>query len=107
MAWRPILAGPLQARAVATARAIGGALRSDGAPPRGSLMGGRAGLALLHAYLGDGETALRFRNDAIDAAAESELPPSFGLGFTGIGWVAEHLERRAGGSDDSGGVDAA
>ena len=64
------------------------------------LANGTAGEALFFAYLDaarpDDETASRalaLLNHSISALAEGELLPSLFSGYSGIGWVVEHLTR--------------
>jgi lantibiotic modifying enzyme len=68
-----------------------------------SLAGGRAGLAVLFAYLaqarsepGDGEFAVRFLNEAIEAVASVPMSDALYGGFTGIAWAVAHLQEQLG-----------
>lgn len=104
-AWKPILDGPLAARAHDTVQAIAARLATpferDQNP---SLAGGAAGTAVLYAYLARAwperteYAALRDRclDQAIDAVATQPMPPGFYSGFTGIGWALEHVALVAG-----------
>ncbi len=67
------------------------------------LLGGWAGLSLLHGYrhLGSGDTsdrdaALALIERAVDALAEGSFRPDLGAGFTGIAWAVQHLQRAFG-----------
>ena len=110
--WRAILDGPVGRRALQSVRAIADTLRgpgplslSDGdarSSKRGeeaSLAAGRAGEAVLYAYLAeawsrdeDRETAAEYLEDAIEAVAEVGMPPSLYAGFTGVAWAASYLD---------------
>jgi lantibiotic modifying enzyme len=81
----------------AVAEAIGDAPLPDRAGVY--LGGGEAGVALFFAYLdrarpgaGYGEIAEQRLERAINALASSAQLPSLFAGFTGIAWVAEHLQ---------------
>jgi hypothetical protein len=114
--WWPILDGALRRQALAVAAEIAEALRDP--PPAcvpekapemgraqavedGSLAGGRAGLAVLFAYLaqarsepGDADVAVRFLNDAIEAVASVPMSDALYGGFTGVAWTVAHLQER-------------
>jgi lantibiotic modifying enzyme len=83
--------------------------------PSPSLGGGTAGLAMFFAYLGAARQASPDTSDAgsdasdraldilggsIEAVGELQLPPSLYGGFTGIGWVVEHLTQAFFEADD-------
>jgi hypothetical protein len=66
-----------------------------------SLAGGAAGEALFHAYLalhnGDehqAERAAALLETAAQALATTVMPPGLYSGFSGVAWVAEHLQAR-------------
>jgi len=114
--WRPLREGAQGQQAFEVAAEIAEALRDP--PPAwvpggvpgtaqeqeaedGSLAGGRAGLAVLFAYLGqarsghgDAETAVRFLNNAIEAVAAFPMSSSLYGGFTGVAWAVAHLQER-------------
>jgi lantibiotic modifying enzyme len=115
--WRPLLDGELAAEAWATVHAIAAALEAApaGGTARGpdrdvSVAGGRAGIALFHAYLADAFAAdpgresgradhqaelagLRL-DESIEALATVPMGAGLYGGFPGIAWAAEHLSRR-------------
>jgi lantibiotic modifying enzyme len=114
--WRPMLDGALRRQALEVAAEIAEALR-DPAPASvpgewpemaqaqvvedGSLSGGRAGLAVLFAYLaqarsepGDADIALGFLNDAVEAVASVPMSDALYSGFTGVAWAVAHLQER-------------
>jgi len=100
--WQPILEGEAAARALAAVEAVALAIgdvpvaaRHAAAP----LAGGEAGVALLFEYLerarpgaGYRDNAARRLDRAIEALASSHQMPTLFSGFTGIAWVAEHLQ---------------
>lgn len=62
---------------------------------------GKAGLALLFAYLGEArhdaalsENAIRLVDESIDAVGEVEMSASLLSGFTGVAWTIAHLQGR-------------
>ena len=66
-----------------------------------TLANGTAGLAVFFSYLattwgepGDAETATTLLERSIDALAAAPMTPGLFDGFTGIGWMAEHLDGR-------------
>lgn len=98
--WRPILESPHRERALATAVALADLVASADAGHTGqaSYSGGRAGMALLHAYLGRAglgrhyvERAAAFLKIAIEAVATTPMSASLYSGFTGVAWTVEHL----------------
>lgn len=113
-AWLPILEGDKRALASAAIEAVAVAIGDAPLPPRhgASLSAGEAGIALFFAYLdcarpgeGYGEIALRRLDRAIDSlAAKSQGPMLYG-GFSGIAWVAEHLQAGLADADDDPGED--
>jgi lantibiotic modifying enzyme len=116
--WAPLLEGEDAARAAAAVTAIAEAIGEAPLPARNSgahLAGGEAGVALLFAYLdrahpgaGYGEIALQRVERSIDALAASTQTPSLYAGFTGVSWVAEHLQDASADEDDLGAdIDAA
>lgn len=72
-----------------------------GSPRHASLGGGSAGLALFYAYLAEArgdetcaDQAMAHVDRSIDALRSLRLPPQLYGGFTGVGWMVEHLEGR-------------
>ena len=109
MTWRPLLEGELAARAEEALRAISDELPESAKP----CLGGKAGAALLHGYLArtagaaaerHAERADELLDRAVDVLATSPMRPALYGGFTGIAWVAEHLNG-ASGDDMSGEID--
>lgn len=96
MSWRPLLEGELAARAEDALRAIGNELPE---PPYPSV-GGKAGVALFYAYLGDTGRADAILERAVDALATTPMRPSLFGGYTGLAWTAEHLGRLLGDTPD-------
>lgn len=103
--WRPLLRGEAAERARDAVLAIAAALREPAAlPPSAAgpdLSRGHAGRALFFAYLAPGFAEPGWREEAaaaLDAAAEAlaerPLGPELLGGFTGVGWVFEHLAGR-------------
>jgi len=104
MTWRPLLEGDLALRALQAVEDVARALESY-TPPADDLrfpaLGGAAGEALLHAYLarhnGDdhqAERAAERLETAAEALATTVMPPGLYSGFSGVAWVAEHLQAR-------------
>lgn len=92
--WRPILDGPLAARARATVESIAAALADrvpESAGEAVSLSGGGPGHALLMSAVGRDDDAGRFLDLAVDALAREPAPVSLHGGLAGVAWVAEHL----------------
>src|SRR5260370_6098391 len=92
--WRPILDGELRARALASVRAIAAALEEQPAEATARHPMQLAEQALLNAYLGFADLRERhfdlssqFLERAIDAVAETPMPPSLYGGFVGVAWV--------------------
>ena len=105
MTWRLLLEGDLALRSLQAVEDVARALESYAPPaddPRSpSLASGAAGEALLHAYLalhnGDehqAERAATRLETAAQVLATTVLPPGLYSGFSGIAWVAEHLQAR-------------
>ena len=114
--WRPILDGRVAEQALEAVWAIAESLREP--PPawfppevagsahrlaveNASLAGGKAGLAVFFAYLAQAwgiteyvEKVVAFLNQAVQAVADLEMPPSLFSGFTGVAWAVEHLQGR-------------
>jgi hypothetical protein len=95
MSWQPLLAGDEANRALALVDAIADAV--DGRPPDDpTLCSGWAGVALLHGYRAragreDGEErAFAALEQALDTIDSVESPWLFD-GWTGVGFVAQHL----------------
>ncbi|WP_199351177.1 lanthionine synthetase C family protein [Haliangium ochraceum] len=111
LAWRPLLGGALGAQAAALVKEVARALTPERAFPRAALSypasanlnRGRAGIALLYAYLAelgwnDGvgqlsyeEAAFACVEYAMDIASDHPMTESLYAGFVGIAWVAEYL----------------
>jgi lantibiotic modifying enzyme len=108
--WSPILTGSLASGAVDAVQAIGAALRTR-PPAQGahgnplsasdepSLARGRAGQALLYAYLAKAglarrahETSEALLDEAAEAVSQVSLPPWFYQGFPGVAWAVAHLD---------------
>lgn len=116
--WTPLFEGPLAVRALEVVREIAAEIRAGLAvvPPPGddeaaaedaSLCGGRAGLAILYAYLaraglGDGAASVAdaLLDEAVAALAQVNMLPALYTGFTGVAWVTSHLSRGACADDD-------
>jgi hypothetical protein len=118
--WRPLLDGDLASRAWEAVNAIASALETwspedhpaDERLDRGFSLGGRLGQALFHGYLAEAEAAgtaeaerhaaraQQLLDDAIEALAEVPMRPALYSGFTGVAWVAEHLERLLGDEEE-------
>lgn len=126
MDWKPLLEGEAAAEALRVADEIAAAIAAEvsqggtgdpaqAAARQASLAGGSAGHALFFDYAAEaipgkeeeyGNRAAESLERAIEAVAEE--PMSFGLhsGFTGIAWVAQHLQRRLSGSEEPEGAAA-
>ena len=105
-AWTPILAGGERERALEVVADIASDLESRfvGVSPHvgsdgWSLGGGRCGVALFFAYLGEAladdaarATAVRLVEQAIEAAATEPRTISLYGGFTGAAWTLAHLD---------------
>ncbi len=107
--WVPILDRRLASRALEAVHAIAEALRVPPPPSMvgsehsaviedASLAGGRAGLAILYAYLAraafaDGAltAATELLDEAIAALGEVSMPFGLYSGFTGVAWAVAHL----------------
>ncbi len=105
MTWRPLLEGDLALRSLQAVEDVARALESYTPPADSlrypSLAGGAAGEAVLHAYRalhnGDehqAERAATLLDTAAQALATTVMPPGLYSGFSGIAWVAEHLQGR-------------
>jgi lantibiotic modifying enzyme len=99
--WSPILEGSEAAQAVAAVSAVAEAIGEAPLPARNGvhLGAGEVGAALFFAYLdrarpgaGYGEIALHRLERAIDTLASFPQSPDLYSGFTGVAWVAEHLQ---------------
>jgi lantibiotic modifying enzyme len=87
-----------------------GVLEALESESNGGLAGGTSGLSLFFAYLGAArgseggseasDRALDILGRSIDALSEQQLSPSLYGGFSGIGWVVEHLTREFFEADD-------
>ncbi len=101
--WKPILKGPLEAKAWEALRAVA---RDLNIPAHhvgldGSLALGFSGLALFYAYMaevgpGQGwdEDSVGYLSQAVGTLRNGVTPPYLYQGFTGIGWVVNHLRGR-------------
>src|SRR3982751_1398270 len=105
MTWRLLLEGDLALRSLQAvedaARAVETSTPRADDPRSPSRASGGAGEALLHAYLalhnGDehqAERAATRLETAAQVLATTVLPPGLYSGFSGIAWVAEHLQAR-------------
>ena len=125
LGWHPLLASEAAERVWRTiltiAEAVGRARSNDrradtGAPPTEDvgLSSGAAGQALFYAYLAEarvdandaethGATAMSCVDRAIDALADVAMGPGLYSGFTGVGWVVDHLTDRLFETDAEGG----
>jgi lantibiotic modifying enzyme len=103
--WQPIVSGAEQGRVLEVVGDIADALRARytaSAPDDAyTLVDGRAGAALLHAYLGVAlddagmqEATVRLLEEALDAASQGPQSVSLYGGFTGVAWVLAHLDGR-------------
>lgn len=98
--WHPILAGKLRSQAFATIDEIIATLPGPGdSVVNPFLMDGTAGLAVFCAYLSraglDGdENAAQFLAHAVNSVSSQPMDPSLYGGFTGIAWVAAHLQQQ-------------
>jgi hypothetical protein len=113
--WRPLLTGESAREASDAVRQIAALLREPTAPAydgahraevsqaRWNLGAGRAGTALLMAYLGDEDAAAALLEAAIANmnADDAAVEPGLWTGLTGLAWVRRHL---IGGDEDD--VDA-
>lgn len=118
--WRPILDGALRAQALEAVQSIAeeivtdsvhaGSAHADPLHPSSeaySLASGKAGTALFYAYLAASsapepyqDVAISFVEQAVDVLSSTTMFPSLYVGFTGVAWVAEHLQRRFGATDE-------
>jgi lantibiotic modifying enzyme len=99
--WRPLLEGRLAEQARQSIADIVEALEAREAEPvraDPSLGGGESGLALFHSVLArvrpgqvHEQRALECLERAFEALGDSRRGPTFFSGYTGVGWVAEHL----------------
>jgi lantibiotic biosynthesis protein len=106
--WRPLLSGDLEERARLVLAEIAADLERRMATPPApesrasfSLALGTAGQSLFFAYLdaafpgrGYGDAALDLLERSIDGLAIREAWSGLYSGFTGVGWVVEHLQER-------------
>jgi lantibiotic modifying enzyme len=100
--WRPILSGTMAEEALRAVDAIAEAIPSMTSLPsdrNASLSKGRAGLALLCAWLARTHRtaqadvrAWKYLDDAVEAVSTQALNPSFWGGFTGVAWAAEVVD---------------
>jgi lantibiotic modifying enzyme len=115
-AWYPILEGEEANQAWAAVSAVAKAISEAPLPARSGtlLASGEAGVALFFEYLerthpgaGFEEIAHLRLERAIDALAASAHAPSLYSGFTGVAWVAEHLQGGLVEEDPNDDIDAA
>ncbi len=114
--WRPLLSGDLADRVNRSLEDIVAAFpdappvspypgeRSGESP---GLAGGNAGHALFYTYLAEAtgkeehaERAEKYLDEAVEALASEPMGASLHGGFSGIAWVAEHLQGRLYESDE-------
>src|SRR5262245_30507350 len=111
MSWQPLLDGERREQALAAVRDIVSDL--DKTPlAEANVAGGKAGQALMYAYLeqaglGGGELADALLGEAVDAVAELPMQSSLYSGFTGIAWAAEHVSAASDDEDPNEDIDAA
>jgi lantibiotic modifying enzyme len=119
--WTPLLEGDLAARARAVADEIAAALDpgENASPPfdrapripveavKCDLIGGWAGIALLHAYLGMSEPGVGHENRAstliewaVETLARTSTPVAFASGFPGVAWAVTHLQGKVLSADE-------
>jgi len=102
--WPPLLSGEEADEARATIEQIAGELRTHlplggmFQPAHFSLRDGYAGIALFFAYLhltsarkDDRDYAVEVLDRAVDGVTEMVARPGLYTGFSGVGWVLEHL----------------
>jgi hypothetical protein len=99
--WVPLLTGTDGSRTLDVVAAL--TERIAGEPPGdeadASLSGGLAGIAVLHASLGQTtaegarERAYEYLDEAIDVVSSSVIGASLYSGFTGVGWAAEIVDQ--------------
>lgn len=99
--WHPILASDVKDHALAVVSEIVAALPdpSSAGIADPSLSRGDAGLAVLCAYLAragldDGENAMQFLAQAVNAVSSQTMNSSLYRGFTGIAWAVAHLQEQ-------------
>jgi lantibiotic modifying enzyme len=107
--WQPILEGELAERAYDTIQVIAGGVRASQGEVGASLAAGHAGMALLFRYLeaaeptgGHGRWARRFLEQAVDAVENVPMGTSLYAGFSGVAWVAQHLQGRSSDGEPDG-----
>jgi lantibiotic modifying enzyme len=114
-AWSPLLDGDDAVRAAAAVTAIAEGIAAAPEPvhrPVALLAGGDAGIALFFHALdrarpgqGYGPLAEQHLERAIDCLADGPQLPSLYSGFTGVAWVAEHLQNPTPGDGDDPSAD--
>lgn len=110
MSWEPILDEALRGTALEVVQSIAVHLRHYDAEDA-TLSGGSAGLAVFYHYLdragmGDGHSARRFLEHAMDAVATTPMSASLYEGLLGIAWAVAHLGEQPGGGDALNDVDS-
>jgi lantibiotic modifying enzyme len=97
--WRPLLDGELAKRAKSAVHDIAEALRTPVSEP--SLTDGAGSRALFFGYLADahpegpfGDVAQAYLDQSIEMLSEVPMREHLYGGFTGIAWLAEHLQGR-------------
>ncbi|MDQ1914631.1 lanthionine synthetase C family protein [Paenibacillus sp. GD4] len=103
MSWEPIVDDELRKSALGTVQAIAARLENHEMDDA-TISGGLAGVAVLFHYLdraglGDGYSAKRFLDRAMDAVAETPMSASLYEGFLGIAWAIAHLSEKSGDDD--------
>ena len=101
MIWRPLLEGDLAIRSLQAVEDVAHALESYTPPTDDlwspSLSGGEAGEAYLALHNGDehqADRAAALLETAAQFLATTVMPPGLYSGFSGVAWVAEHLQTR-------------
>ena len=115
--WTPLFTGALARQAGAVVRAIAAEIQAGlaGYPPPAdagsaaddaALAGGRAGFAILYAYLAlagledhADAAASALLEEAVETLAQVEMLPSLYIGFPGVAWAAAHLGQEASADD--------
>ncbi|CAG7656906.1 lanthionine synthetase C family protein [Paenibacillus allorhizosphaerae] len=110
MSWEPILDKELRKSALETVQSIAVHLRHHDADDA-TISGGSAGLAVLFHYLdradlGDGHSANRFLEHAMDSVATTPMSAALYEGLLGIAWALAHVSEEPGGGEALNEVDA-
>ncbi|HEX2572644.1 MAG TPA: lanthionine synthetase C family protein [Polyangia bacterium] len=102
--WRPLLTGAAAKRSeealAAIAEALGTPDPDDATAPTG-LAGGDSGMAVLFTYLGQAypgrgyeDQAVAYLERAFANVTREVRPPGLFVGYSGVGWAAQHLRGR-------------